>query len=584
MDTVYKNPYDESRWCPTYEITDLKDLVRKLALLYRDKPAYLYKEKKGGPYLELTHAQLAADVDALGTKLLDLGLAGSKIAVMGDSCYQWMLAYFAVACGIGTVVPLDKELQPEEILNLVETADCKAIFYTSSQAKKLEDCPVPLQIKMEVYSEKDNAEDPNTLAHLLEEGRKLLEAGDRSYLDQTIDPETLCSLLFTSGTTGVPKGVMLSHRNLVSNVKNSSRLLQLKEDDRSLSILPIHHTFESTLGNMLVLYQGGSIAFCEGLKYVTKNMEECKASILVGVPLIFESVYDKIWKQAKKSGKAAILKKLIGVRKGLKTALGVDTASLLMKSVKKPFGGKLRLLVTGAAAIDPNVLRGFLDMGFEVLQGYGLTETAPLVAGTPEYVDRYKKAGSCGPVIPEGEIRILDPNEDGIGEILYKGPNVMMGYYNMPEETAEVLKDGWFYTGDLGFVDEQGWVYITGRKKNVIVTKTGKNIYPEEIEQYLSVIPYIKECMVYGLETDNDEGQGEGTLVAVQVIPDLEAVEEKLGHAPVDEDTYLLLKDAIAEVNRKIPSYKRVHKITIRETEFVKTTTKKIRRQDNIPQ
>lgn len=584
MDTVYQNPYTEKEWCPTYDISDIKDMLNKLAQKYGDKPAYLGKEKKGGPYVEISHKQLLDDVNALGTKLMEMGLQGSKIAVMGDSCYHWMVVYFATICGIGTIVPLDKELQPAEIENLVKTADCKAIFYTSSQAKKAATCSVPLKFTMEVYSEKENAQDPGTLAYLLQEGRKLLFEGNRSYPEISIDPEVMCSLLFTSGTTGNPKGVMLSHRNLASNIRNSSRLLTLRPDDRTLSVLPIHHTFESTLGNMLVLYQGGSIAFCEGLKYVTKNLEECKASILVGVPLIFESVYDKIWKQAKKSGKAAILKKLIGVRKGIKTAFGLDTAEVLMKSVKKPFGGRLRLLVTGAAGIDPNVFRGFLDLGFEVLQGYGLTETAPLLAGTPEYVDRYNKTGSCGPVIPEGELRILDPNEDGIGEILYRGPNVMMGYYNMPEETAEVLKDGWFYTGDLGFIDKQGWVYITGRKKNVIVTKTGKNIYPEEIEQYLAAIPYIKECMVYGLETDNEDGQGEGTLVAVQVIPDLEAVEEKLGRAPEGEETYILLKDAIAEVNRKLPSYKRVHNLTIRETEFVKTTTKKIRRQDNIPQ
>jgi long-chain acyl-CoA synthetase len=269
------------------------------------------------------------------------------------------------------------------------------------------------------------------------------------------------------------------------------------------------------MGMALVLYRGASIAFFEGLKYINKNLAEAQATVLIGVPLIFESIYDKIWKQAEKSGKAGALKKAIKLNKTLK-AMGIDASGKLFKSVHEKFGGKLRMMITGAAGIDPNVLRGFEDLGFRMLQGYGLTECSPLVSGTPDFSNTYKKAGSVGPSVDSGEIRIVDKDEDGIGEIIFKGPNVMLGYYNMPEKTAEVLKDGWFYTGDLGFLDKEGWLYITGRKKNVIVTKTGKNIYPEEVEYYINRNKYIQESLVHGLfdeETDD-------TQVSAQIRPD----------------------------------------------------------------
>jgi long-chain acyl-CoA synthetase len=310
---------------------------------------------------------------------------------------------------------------------------------------------------------------------------------------------------------------------------------------------------------------------------VVKNLEEAKCSMLVGVPLIFESIYDKIWKQAAKTGKERALKLAIKANKGLKK-LGIDKSRTIFKSVYASFGGNLRLLVTGAAAIDPNVVRGFQDLGFEVVMGYGLTETAPLLTGTPDFGNRYKKAGSVGPVVPGGEMDIIDKNEEGIGEIIYRGPNVMKGYYNMPDKTAEVLIDGWFHTGDLGFVDEEGWLYITGRKKNIIVTKTGKNIYPEEIEKYLMQIKYIEECMVYGMEPED----GDDTVVSVQVRPNYEKIYEEYGENYDDDQVYDLIKKSIAEINQQIPNYKRVRNVTIRLQEFVKTTTKKIKRQQNI--
>ena len=384
-------------------------------------------------------------------------------------------------------------------------------------------------------------------------------------------------LLFTSGTTDLAKGVMLSHNNIVSCIMDTCKIAYIAPEDRTLSILPIHHTFESTLGMSLVLYRGASIAYYEGLKHINKNLVEAQATVLIGVPLIFESIYDKIWKQAEKSGMAGALKKAIKLNRVLKT-LGMDASKKLFKSVHEKFGGKLRLMITGAAGIDPNVLRGFEDLGFRMLQGYGLTECSPLVSGQLDLCNSYKKAGSCGPAVESGEIRIVDKDQDGIGEIIFRGPNLMLGYYKMPEKTAEVIKDGWFYTGDLGFLDDDGWLYITGRKKNVIVTKTGKNIYPEEVEYYINGNKYVQESLVHGLfDEDSDD-----TQVSAQIRPNYDAIYEEFGENIGEEEVQSLIKRVISEINEKLPIYKRVRKIIVRKDEFIKTTTKKIQRHKNI--
>lgn len=560
------------------EIKTIREMIYTDGELYQDAPAFLVKEEKGGSFHPVSHGKLAKDMDALGTRLMDLGLAGKRIAIIGENSYEWVLSYFAVINGVGTAVPLDKELTAAEISNLVKRADCRGILYSSSCEAKIQDLDIPVKLKFELYRNDQVSFSLYDMGSLLYEGRRLLSQGDRRFIDVHLDPENICVLLFTSGTMGVPKGVMLCQRNLVSNILNVSRIVQIRPDDRTLSILPIHHTFESTVDIMITLYQGGSIAFAEGLKHVTRNMEEAGVTILVGVPLIFESIYAKIWKQAEKTKRTRTLKAAIRVN-GFLQRIGIDGSRKLFSDIYDSFGGKLRMLITGAAALDPAVLRGFRDLGLEVAQGYGLTETAPIISGTPDGEEKYHKAGSAGKVIPGGELRIEDPDEEGIGEILYRGPNVMCGYYDMPEETSAVLdEEGWFSTGDLGFLDSEGWLYITGRKKNVIVTKTGKNIYPEELEQLINQIPYVEECMVYGLE---GPGQGDGTTVAVQVRPDLEAIREHFPGDPDSREIYQIIKNVISELNIKLPNYKRVRHVVLREQEFSKTTTHKIKRQEN---
>ncbi len=392
-----------------------------------------------------------------------------------------------------------------------------------------------------------------------------------------MDPEALTVILFTSGTTGNPKGVMLNHRNITSNIMDVCRIAHILESDKTLSILPIHHTYECTLGMLLVLYRGASTAFCEGLKYIVQNMKEAQNTVFIAVPLMLEMIYSRIWKQAEKQGKDKMLRKAIRINNRFKS-IGIDMSRKLFSQVYKELGGKLRMVITGAAALSPNIYRGFEDLGITVLQGYGMTECTPLISGTPQSAkERYRKAGSVGVPVRAGEVRIVGRDENGIGEILFRGPNVMLGYYDMPEETAKALStDGWLSTGDLGFEDKDGWIYLTGRKKNVIVTKTGENVYPEELEAYVNDSPYVSDSMVFTSMRNNEE------TVGVQILPDMEFIQEVTGQIPDEDELYRMMKKVIGEINENLASYKRIRDVFVRKEDFTRTTTKKIRRQDNL--
>lgn len=599
------------------EMSTIKELIYGSVEMYPERPAFWVKKKKGAPYEAVSYSLLKHDVESLGAQLRAMGLAGERIGVMGEGCYEWIATYLAVVMGGGVIVPIDKELGSDEIQNILDTAECHTVFYTEAQVSKFKEVKgVENHVVMQFYGDRtdinvnmmeylgkttrtasadddksdsyyaagaaQNAENIHTVNYydwkqLTGAGENLIALGNTGFEFKDDDADRMSVLLFTSGTTGKPKGVMLSQRNITSNIMDTCRIAHILPTDKTLSILPIHHTYECTFGMLLVLYRGASTAFCEGLKYITKNMNEAQNTVFIAVPLVLEMIYDKIWKQVKKQGKEATLKRGISLSNKMK-ALGIDLRRTIFKQIHKELGGKLRMIITGAAALYPNVFRGFEDLGITVLQGYGLTECTPLVSGTPESAkERYKKAGSVGVAVAGGEFKIINADENGIGEILYRGPNVMLGYYNMPEETAKVMADGWFNTGDLGFTDNEGWLYLTGRHKNVIVTKSGKNIYPEEIEEVLNSLPCILECMVYGLLSGNED------IVAVQVLPDLENIEEVLGHKPDEDEIYKYVKSAVNEANMTMTSYKRVKQVVIRKEDFIRTTTRKIKRQDNIP-
>ncbi len=561
----YKDSY-----YPVRKISDLKDMINSSAELFGDRPAYLIKNTPGGKYVPVSYKQLKSDIDAFGTALIDLGLKGKHVGVIGETRYEWMVGHLGTVNGAGVIVPLDKELPDAELRNLIERAELSAVIYSGKVEKSLMGVIDGIESLKYVISMDAEKSDENRLSfhELLKTGRKLIEKGDRSFIDATIDPEAMSILLFTSGTTGLAKGVMLSHKNIAANVMNMSMFVHVEPDDVSLSILPIHHTYEFTCNHMTVLYQGGILAICEGLKHIVKNMSECRASILIGVPLVFEMMNNRVWKQAEKTGKAAKLKKGLALSKKL-DKFNIKAMRKLFKDVHKAFGGNMRLFISGAAALDPEIIDNFNYMGINMFQGYGMTENSPIIS---VHRDRYHNSSSAGPAMPNTEIRIADPDENGVGEIITKSDSVMLGYYNDELETEKVLKNGWLSTGDYGYIDEEGFLYITGRKKNVIVTKNGKNIFPEEVEYYLMKSPYVKEVIVDGV----DDGSGE-LIITAHIVPEEEEIKEKEGDLD-EEQLRKLFKKVIDDTNDKMSSYKRVKRFEIRHEEFEKTSTKKIKR------
>ncbi len=558
--------YKESR-----PIMDIKHMIETSAQLYGDHTAFYQKMEKGGPYKTVSYTEMLDMVNGLGTALIDTGLKGKRIGVIGDNCCQWAISYLAALCGTGIVVPLDKELNPLELKQLIIQAEVSCVIFSGRFQKTFEDMKnsggTVLKSLINMDADQDQGQ-VQAWRPLVKEGIRLIAEGDRRFLDAQINKDELSVILFTSGTTGVSKGVMLSHWNLASNLMVSPTVLKVNDWDIFFSVLPIHHTYECTCGFLMPIYKGAAIAYCEGLKYITKNLAEVKPTMFLGVPLIFESMYKKIWKNVRKQGKEKMLKKVLKLNRKTKK-IGLDLGNLFLKEIRAVFGGRMRIMICGGAAINPEILEGIQDFGIQALQGYGLTECAPLGALNP---DTAPKATSIGVPFPGCSMRIDSPNEEGIGELCIKGPNIMLGYYNMPEATASVIRDGWFHTGDLGYIDEDGYAYITGRKKNVIITKNGKNVYPEELEYYLSNVPFIEESFVFGQDSDD----GEDTTIVASIKLDEEELKEKVGKDYSLEEAQKLLWQEVDKINEMTPFFKKIKKIIIRKEDFAKNTAKKI--------
>ncbi|MDD2483905.1 MAG: AMP-binding protein [Eubacteriales bacterium] len=564
--------YKDQRY-QTRIVKDIRELLQSSVALYPERNAFLIKEAGNDNYVPVTFQKLKEDMDALGTALLDLGLLGKKIVVIGENRYEWALSYFAVTCGVGVIVPMERELQYKEIKHLCEWVGVSAIIYTEKVEKVVVQAAQG-QPKLEYLIGIDTesqaaevAEQPLSFWQLIERGKDLIKNGNRDYIDAKIDDEAMSMLLFTSGTTGVAKGVMLSHKNIISNVLNMSQYVNV-QNWVGLSVLPMHHTYEMTCHVLTALYQGCTIAICEGLKHIQKNMQEAQVRVMLGVPLLFEMMHKKIWKEAEKTGKAKKLRLAITLSQKLHL-YNTGIAKKLFREIHEKFGGQLSLLIAGAAGIDPTVTEDFTAMGIPMIQGYGMTENSPIIAVN---LDRYSKAAAVGLPMPNTLIDIIDADENGIGEIICKSDSIMLGYYENPEETARVVIDGWLHTGDYGYFDEDGFLYLTGRKKNVIVTKNGKNIFPEEVELYLLRNDWIKECVVFGMSEDDDD-----LLVCAEIFPDYDAIMEATGIIGADRIREMI-KKAVDEANANMPGYKRVRRFTIRETEFDKTASRKIKR------
>ncbi len=554
-------------------ITDLKDLLTQSCALYKDKPAFLIKNK-GDIYSQISYNRFGNDVEYFGTALLKLGLCNSSIAVLGENRYEWCVSYLSTVNGVGTVVPLDKELPANEITNLLERSEATAIVFSGkyrNQIKMLKSTVNTVKIFIDMDAE-TNEDGILSFYELVQSGKQLVEAGDKSYSSVKINSEEARILIFTSGTTDIAKGVMLSHQNICADIMGVCSTVKVNSDDKTLSILPLHHTYECSLGFLAFIYNGAAISFNDGLRNIPKNLKNVKPTVMITVPLLIENIYKKIQDKLNKSKAVKIKFNFALFLTTFLSFFKINLSKNLFKEIHDSFGGEMRLIIVGAAAIKPEVSRFFRRIGIKVLQGYGLTECSPLVAGNR---DRSFKDKSCGKAIPGVEIKILKPDNNGIGEILVKGKNVMQGYFRNEKATEKCLSNGWFSTGDLGFMDRKGFLYITGRLKNVIVTKNGKKIFPEEVENYINSDPFVRESYVWG---KYDENSGD-TVVCAQILPNIEAIANKLNamNIPKDELTKIF-KNIVKTVNGKMPLYKHVKEFTLRENEFLRTTTHKIKR------
>ena len=552
----------------------IKEIFERSINEYSDKEFILEKFNPKGEFEQITYKQFGEDVIALGTALTNkYNLKDEKIVIIGENTYHWYVSYMAALCGAGIAVPVDKELPPNELENVINRSKATVVIYSTKKKeiiKKVEDNLPRVKYFVQMNSADKLLGREIGLNTIINEGKKLVNSGDKSFMKIKIDPDEFKVLIFTSGTTSAAKGVMICNRNLAENVNSVSAYVNLTEKERFFSVLPLHHTYESTIGFLLPMAVGASIAVCQGLKYIVPNLKETKPTALLAVPLLIENLYKKINQSIEKGGKAGLVNSMMHVTNALK-AVGIDIKKKVFSEIYENLGGNLKYVVSAAAPIDAKVGKWLQDIGIIFLQGYGLTETAPIAALTPEYDARVGSAGK--PVICD-EIKIHAPNENGEGEVWIKGKTVMLGYYENEEATKEVMHDGWFNAGDIGYLDD-GFLYITGRSKNVIVTQNGKNIYPEEIELLLGKVDEIKECMVYGKQMKPEDKE---LTITVKVIPNYEKIEEKYGKDLTDEQIHNIIWEEIKKVNRKLTSYKAIKHLEIKKDEFEKTTTMKIKR------
>lgn len=561
---------------PFYEVRDIKDLKDMLAQsvsLYGDKAIFLIKEVKGEPYKEISYKRFNEDINALGTALINLKLDDTRVAIIGESRYEWYITYMSTVNGAGIVVPLDKELPQQEIANLIKRAHCNVVVYSAAKAKEIEAIKDQIPGVQYFIGMDETKDDGKVLAfsEMINKGKELVKNGNRSFIDATIDPDAMKIILFTSGTTADSKAVMLSHYNIAFNLMEMCKMIFIGPEDTFLSVLPLHHTYECTCGFLCQLYRGSTIAQCEGLRYIVKNMQESKVTIMNVVPLMIESFYRKIFSKENEPK----LRKAIVISNALRK-VGIDIRKKLFARVHETFGGHLKLLISGGAPVDPKMLKAMQDIGINAVQGYGLTECAPILAVNRDI--NYKN-GAAGMIMPGVEVKIIDVDENGNGEIIGKGPNIMLGYYENEEATKESIVDGYFHTGDIGHIDEDNFIFITGRKKNVIITKNGKNIFPEEIETLLVRQPHIKEALVYSKPSDD----GDDVIVSAEIFPDFDAVKDTLGDPYSPEKLYQMIGEEIKVINNELTAYKSIKYYHTRDTEFEKTTSKKIKRAAFIP-
>ena len=561
------------------KISNLKEMLINTKKKYGEENAFAFKTETPDVFKYITYNEYISEIEAFGTALINLGLKGKRIAVVSENRYEWMLTYLSVVCGVGILSPLDKSLPKEELISSINRSEVEAIVYSEKYEDIMKEIDGDKANKIKCFISMDKEKSENEMysqKELISVGKDLVEKGDRRYIDSKIDNEELAVMLFTSGTTAMSKIVMLSHKNICSNLMDIDSTFDVCKDDMYLSFLPLHHVFECTVAFLYATYKGAKIAFCEGLRHIADNVREYHITCMIVVPALIEAIYRQLWKNIEKNGKTKKVKFGLKLSKFL-LFFGIDKRRKIFKEIIDALGGKLRLLVAGGAALDKETEIGFNDFGIATYQGYGLTETSPVIAAEHKTVQKY---GSIGMLFPSVEGKIFEPDEDGIGELIVKSPTVMIGYMNNEEATKEAIDDeGWFHTGDLAYFDEDDYIFITGRKKSVIVLQNGKNIFPEELEMIIDKLPGVKESFVYGKADPKDKDND--LKLGVKVVYDPKVMKEQFNLVSEEEIKEKLWND-IKQINKTMPKYKYIKGIIVTTEPLIKTTTLKIKRFEEI--
>lgn len=551
---------------------NIKEIIYNSVKLYPNNNAFIIKKDiKKAEYKYVTYKQFLENINCFGTALLDLGLKDNRIAICGINSYEWALTYTTNLLGNMVSIPLDKGLMIGELEDSLIRSKADCVVFDAKHADMFKQIKENGKTIIKEYICMNESDEFKTIEGLIEKGKNLRKLGKKDYENIEINNEDMKILLFTSGTTSASKAVMLSQKNIAENIYSMQLVEKFYPTDVNLALLPFHHVFGST-GLLVMLASGICNCFPDGLRYIAQNMKEYKVSVYIGVPQLIEAMYKKILAEVEKKGKLDTVKKGIKISNFL-LKFHIDIRRKLFKQIIDAVGGNLRFIVNGAAALDKDVSKGFNDFGIRTVQGYGLSETAPVLCAEN---DKYLKPGSIGKPMPNVEIEIYNPDEDGIGELRAKGPNIFLGYYENEEATKEVLKDGWFYTGDLGYIDKDEFVFLTGRKKNMIVLKNGKKVFPEEFEILINDLDEVKECMVFGLPKENDD-----VLLSVKVQYDKEYMQKTYPNKSIEEYEKIIW-DKIKIINQTVPKYKYIKNMILTDEDFIMTSTAKIKRYEEM--
>ncbi len=558
------------------EFNNIKEIIYHSAKEYSENIAFVIKHKENQKitYENVTYKRLLEDINKLGTCFYNMGFKGKRIAIIGKNRYEWALTHLTNLLGGIVSVPLDKDLQYDELENSLIRSKADCIVFDEKLKDNISKIKENGHTNLSEFICMTETEGYKNIGELIKEGEKIVDNGERDYIDNKINDDEMAILLFTSGTTAKSKAVMLSQRNIASNVYAMQLIEDIRETDVNIAFLPFHHIFGSTIILTVALTYGVKTVFPDGLRYIKQNLNEYKVTIFVGVPILIEAIYKSIMKEIEKQGKTKVIK-FAKVVSNILLKLGIDVRRKIFKQIIAGLGGELRMIISGGAPGDKKVIKEFNEFGIDVLQGYGLSETSPVIA-----VEGFKimKNGSVGKPLMNETVEIVDKDENGIGEIRVKGPNVMLGYYEMPEITNEVFKDGWFYTGDLGYIDKDGFLYITGRTKSLIVLRNGKKVFPEELETLINRIDLVSESMVFGMPNKDNPND---IKLSVKIVYDKEVIKEKyLGKSK--EELYKIIWNDIKELNKTFPKYKHIQNMIVTDKELIKTTTKKVKRQEEM--